>query len=286
MPITIPVLTDWQFFFSSLSFGAETSIEVVAVEGLDMPELRTSDSERSGDHGYFQGHDLLAGRTVEFAIEIAGDDAVDRELLVDSVKTAMVPVATESPLVFRVEGAEGRMIYCRPRRAAFSTDLAYSMNLVTARLQFFATDPRIYDETQSSGSTALATAPGGMTFPATFPISFGIVGTGGYIEAINSGFFPTRPVAIITGPVANPIIENQTAGKTLSFNITLPAGETLTVDLDAHSVLLNGTASRRSSLVAGSKWWELEPGTSIVRFQANTYDPAASLALSWRSARI
>jgi hypothetical protein len=58
------------------------------------------------------------------------------------------------------------------------------------------------------------------------------------------------------------------------------------VDFDAKTVVLNGTASRYSTLTTDSTWWEIAPGTVNVRYAADTFDPASLLTLVWSSAWI
>ena len=67
-------------------------------------------------------------------------------------------------------------------------------------------------------------------------------------------------------------------------NSTLQEGEFLVIDTDARSVLLQGTASRRSTMLPGSDWFALKPGATPVLFRARDYAPAARLTAEWRDA--
>jgi phage-related protein len=80
----------------------------------------------------------------------------------------------------------------------------------------------------------------------------------------------------------NPSITHQELGLTLAFNITIAAGDYLLVDSNARTVLLNGTASRYSTLVQPN-WFDLSPLTSnTIRF--NGASGAGTMTFSYRNA--
>jgi phage-related protein len=119
-----------------------------------------------------------------------------------------------------------------------------------------------------------------VTFPITFPLSFGGGSAAGTVTADNTGNIEMRPIITITGPVTNPTVENETTGLSLTFSnpnqvsYTLNSGDQLVIDLDAHQIMYypDGSsigASRRNWLVSGSTWWDLPPGTSTIGFSSD-----------------
>lgn len=153
-------------------------------------------------------------------------------------------------------------------------------------IPLLAADPLKYATALSSATVGLPSSSGGLTFPAVFPVAFGTSGPGGILVAANTGTRATSPVVSIAGPVTNPRLEHIDQGRTFTVAIDLAAGDTLAVDMRARTVILNGTASRRANVVAGSRWFDLDPGDNQIRFAADSYDPAASMTLEWRSAWI
>lgn len=135
-----------------------------------------------------------------------------------------------------------------------------------------------------AGSSTTWAAP---SYPgATFNVTFGSVGTAGVINAVNSGNFPTRPIVAIAGPVDNPIVYNLNTGQYLQFAISLGVGDVLTLDTDLHTVILNGTASRRNTMTPSSQWWELAPGTTQILYGANTVQVGSIATVTYRNAWI
>ena len=153
------------------------------------------------------------------------------------------------------------------------------------QIQFAAPDPLRYATVASTASCGLATTTGGLTFPLAFPLDFGVGAGGGTLLLTNAGNTATWPTWTITGPVTNPVILNTATGQRLALSgLTIDAGQTLTLDTDARTVMLQGVASRRGKLTADSAWFGLRPGATPIAFQASTYDVNANLSAAWRSA--
>lgn len=270
--------------FNGLSFGSGQSIKIVEAAGFDdLPAIRKGDIPRSADHGEFLGSDWLDSRVVTFTLRIVGQSSqANLDALIDSLRQATI-VQNAQELALVLNG--NRQINARPSKRSIPDPIeewgAWTCSPV---LEFMATDPRIYDAALQSPTTGLPTSSGGMTFPATFPLGFGAAASGGYIFATNYGTFDSRPLATIQGPVVNPQIQNVTTGQTLGFSITLASTDTLAVDFNARTVILNGTASRYNAITTGSSWFTLAPGSSTIRFLASTYQAGALLTLQYRSA--
>lgn len=99
--------------------------------------------------------------------------------------------------------------------------------------------------------------------------------TGGYIFAPSTGGGPVvvtvngvdnaSPVWRITGPATNPTLTNSTTGQSLIWNGTVPAGQTLVIDMGAQTATLEG--ANVFEFVSGS-WVQLEPGQNRISYTA------------------
>ena len=125
-----------------------------------------------------------------------------------------------------------------------------------------------------------------MTLPITLPLTIAASASSGQITLTNAGTIGTRPLFTIGGPVTTPAIVVQYPDSTvrqLVYSDTLGAGDTLVIDTDAHSAVLNGQVSRRRYL--SGMWPEIPPGATVtVQWNAASTDPAALLTGSCRSA--
>lgn len=283
------VTQDWQMEYAGLLIGDPGAYSIAKIDGLaSMPDLRTSDRTRLRRHGMLPGDDFLAGRSVIADVEIDGADDPAFAAAVAALKAALAPGSPEQALTFQIPGVAGggvRRLNARPRKLALPVDLdRFFHRLPVASVEWFATDPRIYDDAEQSEAVGLAAGVAGLSWPLSWPLSWGGASTSSTITAANAGTFPTPMVVRFDGPVTNPGIENVVTGFTLQLSLTLGLGEFLEVDTDARTVLLSGTASRYSSLTTAD-WFELAPGDNQLRFIGTTTgDP--TMTVTWRSAWI
>lgn len=280
---------DWEIEFAGLSLGAETAFGLTGVTGLlDMPAVRSSDLELLRRHGAYAGDDFLAARTIQLDFSIYADSVEEMQSRMDEFLQAFV-VGVEAPLVFQLPGVAGGVparVWARTKRRSVMMDLEYKYGVAKASVQMVATDPRIYTDQQQSDNTGLLVVSGGATFPLTFPLSFGTVGSGGSMLLNNTGTFAAPVLFKIDGPVTDPVITNDTTGDVISFTGTIASGSYYLVDTAARSVLLNGTASRYNTLDASAVWFDLAPGINSISFDAASYEADALLSATWRSASV
>lgn len=270
--------------YNGLTFGNGTNLAIIETDGFDdLPPVRAADIDKAAAHGAFAGIDVLGERTMNIKFALLGQDRPSYDALVQQLLGAFSVQTTELPLLCGDNG--GWLVNCRPRKVAAPRKLDnHGVFNQDALVELVATDPRIYSATQSTAMTGLSSSSGGMSFPATFPLSFGSVGSGGLVSVTNAGKFATDCTLTISGPVVNPIIDSVTAGVSLLLGITLGSTDTLVLNTAAKSIVLNGTASRTSSLMYGSTWFNLPPGTTQLRYRNNGAFTASQLTVAFRSA--
>jgi tail protein len=271
-PATYP---SWQLEIGGLVLGSGTSYQIDAdgPAGLGLPDLRTSDLPRPQDHGVFFGADFFSSRTVTIDIWLLAGIPADATDLMDALIAVWQPPAgsdTYAPLTVRLPGQDDRVLYGRPRRLAYDTSRLRS-GAVKGTLQYEAADPRLYSATGGLATVNLPTVTGGLEWPTGWPLIWG-TGTAGGVTITNDGNFGARPVVTFHGDLLGLTLENVTAGKAFHMNDSylLGAGETLVVDFDARTVLLDGTASRYGDVDSTSQWWELQPGPNSIRLAAHS----------------
>lgn len=281
------ITSEWQLEYNGLLLGEGTDYDLVLIEGLiDAPPVRTADLVVFGRNGVMTTPAFLDGRTVRLTVDLWCEDAATFSERMEAFLAAFSPTANE-PMVLNIPGLPdgGRVqVTCVPRRRSSPIDLDYLYRIPTVVVEMFAADPLIYSTTLSSGMTTLEVATvSGLTWPLSWPLSWGGSTQSGTINATNNGNTATPVVIRIDGPVTDPTIENVTTGSELSLSITVETGDFLLIDSGQRSVLLNGTASRYSTLDPGSTWFDLEPGLNTIRF-AGASSTAGTLSITWRSA--
>jgi hypothetical protein len=149
-----------------------------------------------------------------------------------------------------------------------------------------STDPYALSSTEQSVVITPGQAAGelGVPDPETDPETSALNVTAQQ-SVFNAGDAPTWPRFTITGPIANPVLLNNTSGQQIALSYTLNAGETLQVYPQTGRILFGGTADRYSAYqFATSSWWQLGAGTNDVRLLASSFSAGAQVQVFWRNA--
>lgn len=237
------------------------------------PPVRAVVEERQSADGGWNGPGWYASRVVTLSGKALADSRVSMLSAKERLKAAITPrdrvdlVVEEKHLSRRAQVRLSDTIEIADWGAH-----AFNWSLIVV-----AADPRRYALTPVSTSTTLpSAAASGRTYPHTYPRTYGGGGGSGRVFVANDGDFDQTPAVIsISGPVANPRVAHLQSGRSLGFAITLTSAEYLQIDLLTRQVLLNGTASRASSIIAGSAWFMLARGLNELQFRgaAVTEDP-------------
>jgi hypothetical protein len=253
-----------------------------SLEGWDSPEVRAELQDRESDHGSWASPVYLGARPITLAGTV---EAPSRSSLEGALEQLYAAAALTDTTLTVWEATPKQAVVRRSGKvlAQYVTDrvATYSV-LVTAG------DPRRYSTTLQSGTTGLPSTTGGLAFPVTFPITFSATTVSGQINAFNGGSMDSRPVLTIAGPVVAPTVSAlypDGTVKQLIYSLDLASGDVLTIDTDAHTVILNGSVSRRRFMTVASGWPAIPAGSSVIyQFQSGTYNASAMLTATWRSA--
>ncbi|MFJ2162357.1 phage distal tail protein [Streptomyces sp. NPDC087856] len=252
------------------------------LEGWDSSEVRAEYTDRESDHGSWASPVYLGSRPITLGGTIA---APSQELLEEAMENLRAAAGLDDTLLTVWETTPKQAIVRRSGKPLmqYLTDTRATYSVMVT-----AADPRRYSTTLSSGTTALPSASGGLTPPATFPVTFSATTVAGSIAAVNAGKFETRPLLTITGPVVSPAVSAlypDGSVRQLLYSLDLAAGDVLVIDTDARTVVLNGAVSRRRFLTVAGDWPIIPAQTQVTyRFSSPTYNAAPTLTATWRSA--
>jgi hypothetical protein len=260
--------------------GAGVAWGLGDIQGWDSPDVRTTYQDRQADHGAWAGPSYLQARVLTLTGTITADAAASLDTAQEQLRAAAS--LTDTTLTV-YENVPKQATVRRSGRVLISriTDRIASYSLLLT-----AADPRRYSTTLQSQSTALPSVTGGLTLPITMPITISATTASGTISLAIAGSIATRPVLTITGPAPSPTILAQRPDGTVTqqtYSDTLLAGDVLTIDCAAKTVILNGQVSRR--LYLSGTWPEIPPASQLtISWSALAYDPAALLTGTCRSA--
>lgn len=305
------ITQDYQYEFNGLLLGCDTSYDVEELSGLfGYPSVRSSTENSFGQHGGTPGRHYLPSRSFTVTVNVHGveSDAVYANLkheLTSAFAPRSMPrilpetsiggtnVGGEIPFIYQHPGVgeRRRFLNCRPTDLDFPANRMYALKYPRVSIRLEATDPRHYEYTDNMATATLPTSGGGLDFPLTFPLNFG-VGSSNAATLENSGNADAHWIAEITGPVINPRIEvtsllDDTDIHFIQFSgLTLNAGEVLQLGSRYRTVLLDGQ-SRRSFVVPGSLWFTIPPFPDGLSLRYTSADPSATgstVTFRWNNA--
>lgn len=253
---------------------------VTDVKGWSGSGVRAETTARQADHGAWASPVYLDSRPITLTGVVSAPSREYRDAAAEQLLTA---VSLTDTLLVIGETTPKQVTVRRSGEPIIELVNSYSFTysaLVTAP------DPRRYSTVLQSQTTGLPSVTGGLVLPIVLPITFSTTSTGGAFTLTNEGTIATRPTFTVTGPAANFVIScTQPGGEItqLTYSDSIGVGDTLVIDTDAHTVMLNGTVSRRRYL--SGTWPEILPGSSLsVQWSALAYDAAAMLTGTCRSA--
>jgi len=258
--------------------------EGLYVRELDLgyPEVREVVDPRAGFNGTYDRTEFFGARVV--SIDLVAEGAVRAQL--DKLSRFTRP-GTRPFLYVNLDGQQRRILL---RASARSAPLVAPSNVLEAQVQWIAPDG-IIEAANATVAVAQATSgvEDGRQYDLTFDRTYAPTNPVGTVECINAGTVAAQPTLYLFGPCTNPKIENLSTGNQLAFSTTLTASQFLEVNVRDRTVYLNGiTAQNRYDTLdfTTSRWWALEPGINLVRYQPGTIAGAAFARIEFRSAWI
>lgn len=208
-------------------------VDVLSIDGLDAPPVRSLTNAREGMHGGYVEAEFEDIRTITIEAE-AFASVTALETYLDSLKANFAPKATVQPFFFGTD-AGTRMVYAKSLGLRYMKEQIRRTGRVAFQVQLLCEDPRIFATTVTSQAL-----PGTLTL---------------------SGNRDTVGTITIAGARTNPTI---TIGSTtFTFNYTLTLGNTIVIDLAKRTVILNGTTNLRGSVTITGGWPLLQPGNNV-----------------------
>lgn len=241
----------------------------------DAPASSGQVTQKVNDHGAFLGPAYYGPRVVQAEARIDGFSPADSMALARSIaKQLQVGALT----TLSVEDEEG--ILTADVRQEGDPILVRSGNRVILSLSMLAPDPRRYGPTQQL-STGLPVSTGGFVLPIILPVSTGGSAVSGAVSVFNDGDLDSNPTFTVMGPLPNGFTITDQDGHQLTYAEAVPAARVVVIDTGKRTALLDGIATR---VVTGT-WPVVRPGLNQFRFSSSTYDAAALMTISFRSAR-
>ena len=245
--------------------------------------VRTHREDRAGRDGSYQGRNRLGARI----ITLEGTAIAPNRLAMLAAKDRLAAVGMDSDvnigphLLTVTESHMERVAWVRREDVSRASDkgpTAFQFGLIVT-----AADPLRYSAISHTVRAELpaSAGPTGRSYPRTYPLRT-------WLPRRRRPSSPptlatTRPRRSSCSPARSPTPQSSTSKPVAPSASTLSSreDETLEVDLDHRTVLVNGTAGRRNTLVTGSAWFALYPGANTLRYRGEqTYPPGGGVPVA------
>lgn len=259
---------------NNVNFRSEQlGVIVERIDGLlERPPMRITNRLRPGRHGARRGRRKQAPRPFTMSGIVFGSDLADVEARKDALAEVFTPDERDEDgglleFVHPVHGAqqitarvEQEFVWGDPFERG-GTWPHVGMGWIVG---FTAHDPRRYDADLTTEQSSSIATGGGMSFPVTFPISFGAGASGGTVTIPAGGNFERPATLRIYGPVTNPVIEEvgSDSGIEITFDdLAVASGDWVEIDTDSHTARLYYASSSGSVNVYN----DLDPDATTIR---------------------
>ena len=285
---------DYSGSLNSLVFGPSTNIQLESLDGWrDMTSkplggvmTGAASSLLPAPMGYQNGSwpvdYWMDKREVKLVLAVLYNGG-DWETAIEALESATGPTGTGSASLSIQIGGLTTSVTGVVESRILPTNKEYELGLARAAITFVAFDPRRM-WTPITATTGLPASSGGLTVPFTVPFSITSTQTSGRVNITNPGSVNGPLTIQIFGPCTGPVVTHLQTGLQVAFppSVSIAAGDSITVDMEAQTALYNGLASRP---VLTPGWFNFYPGVNTIAFTATT-GTAATITVTGTPASI
>lgn len=291
-----PVLQDYQFWFGDASgllgktFGIDTEIDVVSVDGLEALQVRSGTREFARQDGSIPGLHLVSSKQPIFELEAIGEE--EYSALTEVLR--VMPDA-EGELHFKYPDNPQRFVRARVLSRTDFRD-AFTTGRMPLTVAFEIADPRIYGLILKSANLSQYSPPSeSINFPINWNVNYTITASGGMdVIAHNAGDSDAYPTIRFFGPTIGTCegvkLTNLTTGVVFECLADILSGQILKADMDARK---RGSGTRVIELSGSSRygdWVEprstfyLQKGDNVLRLELTGTSSSTDVMaiINWR----
>lgn len=152
--------------WGDLTFGPGSPYAVTGISGLDdLPDIRSEDKERPGQHGEYTGPDYTGPRVVQLKLGLRGETPDDLRALSLALRNATQPQRQPAALQFLDQDI---LVWAKVRKRSIPYDAEYLWSIGDAALELYCADPYLYGLNEQSESTNAYSPSAGRSYPLSY----------------------------------------------------------------------------------------------------------------------
>ncbi len=254
------------------------------IEGLELPSIRTSSGNNTGQHGGYVGPQFFGPRAVTLNGHIFADSVAEGRQKRRDIQSHL-PLRP-SIITVRILDDDGMSYTFDTYLMDFKMPINRSRVKYIYKIELQAENPQIYDDNAGSALQASINqiVPGGVQFTDIAPQfdSFYFSEGSDATTVTNTSVVTSYPIITITGQTTNPVLINRTTGE--SFRLASYAVDSTAVtviDMAERTVTLNG-GNVFAYAPVDVDWWGLVPGDNRIEFTSGSGGDVTVAVAQWR----
>lgn len=255
---------------------------------------RTVRAARPQDHGVIDATRYYDGAVISIEGYVRGATVGDAHRNLDAVRAAFALGPEAILLRWQREGYDHVERNTVRPTGPVDAPMAGSRRLIRWGVEVVSEEaPALSDELHVASYDLIAPDTIGVEFPLEFPLEWVPSGpvTAARLQVVNEGNFPTAPQYVISGPVDDPRVINETTGLSIvTAGVSLGQGDLMYLQVRDRACRLDtADGALRADLIdaASTDWGDLAPGVNVLRLAGDGMTPGiTTLSASWRHAWI
>lgn len=255
------------------------------IQGLEQPSIRLPSFDRPNVDGAVVPSQLYGGRLITFNGKVYASDVATyrtrRRTLESAVNIKKIITGGFNPITLKLTTMDDLALQVEvyTRKFDFPDKLLMAGNY---KVEFFA--PTLYLVSQAIRSQIVYVYDGGgMAIPTAIPTPFNANASALSILN-NAGNVDAYPQIIITGPLDDPAITNESTGQVLNLDYTLTSGQYIAIDTDLRTVLYYSGVGASPTNIRDKMTGDfitLSPGNNTIKLAVAAF-AAGNAQFSWR----
>jgi hypothetical protein len=255
----------------------------VELDGFELPTVRTSSGNYAGRDGGYIGAQFFSARDITIQGTVFSSSVSVLESSRSALQTALLADRANNltPVTIQLITNAGNNYTVYAYLLDFQMPIKQAIWSAPFKIELLAPDPTIYlTNTTSLPANLPLVTTAGIPYPLTYPWTYPAEGLPATIN--NSGTVAVYPIITLTGLATDPVITNVTTGQTFSLNLVTAPTDSIVINMQQRSVLLNGS-SVLGDVVSGSSWLYLQPGNNQLSLTSAGGGDTVSGTVAWQS---
>jgi hypothetical protein len=260
---------------------------VHTITGLEYPLLRPSHYDKPGESGAIVPNLLYGGRMITVTGTVFAETATlflqRRRDLQNALSLIRDSYSVPVPITFKFTTFDdlALQVDCHLEDFAMKSE---NMNSQEFMIQFFAPNPELLSQNLAT-MPVLRGTPGGVIYPVIYPVIYA-PSAGNTVTITNNGTLQSWPIVYLNGPLTNPIIQNDTLGRFIRLDVTLPALSQIVINMQSRTIIRDAATNIIGAKTDQSRFWWLEKGTNVIKLITNSNSDLGNAQVQYRDAYV